>query len=88
MVKFPSITLSHEGSYIIIANSMINVGLPGTYIVYAKGNPRTIHKMLKAEGVLNHSLYYQLENYAIGKNHSEVVGTLEGSTLYKYKKGK
>ena len=88
MVKSPSITLSHKGSYIIIANALLNVGLPGTYIVYAKGNPRIIHKMLKSEGILEHDLYYQLENFAIGKNHSKEVATLNGATLYKYKKGK
>ena len=88
MIKSQSITLSHKGSYIILASSMDNIGLPGTYIVYAKGNPRVIYKMLRAEGILNHALFYQLENFNIVKNNSIKIATLDGRDLYKYKKGK
>lgn len=84
MVKFPSITLSEGSSYVVIANAMINVGEPGTYIVYAKGNPKTLYKILKSEGILNHTIYAQLENFETMKNHVEVFRTQGDLTLYKY----
>ncbi len=87
MVKVPSITLMEDSSYIVIANSEFNVGKPGVYIVYASGNPKTIFKLCKSEGLFNPNLdvYYQLENIEFLRNHSEVVATKGDATLYKYK---
>jgi hypothetical protein len=88
MVKFPSITLAHKESYIVIANAMLNVGLPGTYIVHAKGNPQTLFKLMESEGLFNYAFYYQLENFEILKNHGTKIQTKDGLNLYKYIRNK
>jgi len=83
--KYPSITISEGSSYIVIADAMLNIGLPGVYIVYASGNPRVLYKICKAEGLFGLDVYYQLEDLAFLRNHSEQVATKDGATLYKYK---